>query len=79
MEKENLIRYIKNPENLDNESINFISKLTSKYRNLIILLLILPTGRFFMNLFILLIYGKADSLTDHPAKQEKLIRNIKIH
>jgi hypothetical protein len=31
MEKENLIRYIKNPENLDNESINFISKLTSQY------------------------------------------------
>jgi hypothetical protein len=31
MEKENLIRYIKNPEYLDNESINFISKLTSDY------------------------------------------------
>jgi len=31
MEKENLIRYIKNPEYLDNESINFITKLTSEY------------------------------------------------
>jgi hypothetical protein len=31
MEKENLIRYIKNPEYLDNESINFISKLASEY------------------------------------------------
>jgi hypothetical protein len=31
MEKENLIRYIKNPEYLDNESINFIARLASEY------------------------------------------------
>jgi hypothetical protein len=31
MEKENLIRYIKNPEYLDNESINYITELTSEY------------------------------------------------
>jgi hypothetical protein len=31
MEKENLIKYIKNPEYLDNESIKYITELTSEY------------------------------------------------
>ena len=31
MEREDLIKYLKNPENLDNESISFITKLTNQY------------------------------------------------
>ncbi len=31
MERENLIKYLNNPENLDNETVNFITKLTDQY------------------------------------------------
>jgi hypothetical protein len=31
MERENLIKYLENPENLDNETVNFIIKLTDQY------------------------------------------------
>ena len=31
MEKENLIKYINNPEYLDNDSINFVTRLTNQY------------------------------------------------
>ncbi len=31
MERENLIKFLNNPENLDNETVNFITKLTDQY------------------------------------------------
>jgi hypothetical protein len=31
MERENLIKYLNNPENLDNETVNYITKLTDQY------------------------------------------------